>query len=84
MAIVQTSGLSDMLWAHPLHIMHFTHLSPWLFLVQESEIVFKYVLNSKTLPLISSIVKLLQVPTVFMKLDLQNAYHLVYIWQGDE
>lgn len=36
------------------------------------------------LPLITSTFKLLQWVTVFTKLDLQNAYHLVCIWEGDE
>lgn len=40
--------------------------------------------NKYPLPLISSAVESLQGATVFTKLDLRNAYHLVRIRQGDE
>ena len=40
--------------------------------------------NRYPLPLISSAFEPLQGPTVFSKLDLQNAYHLVLIRKGDE
>lgn len=40
--------------------------------------------NCYPLPLISSTFKPLQGPTVFSKLDLRNAYHLVRIREGDE
>ncbi|XP_024908469.1 tricarboxylate transport protein, mitochondrial-like, partial [Cynoglossus semilaevis] len=40
--------------------------------------------NKYPLPLISSAFKSLQGATIFSKLDLQNAYHLVRIRKGDE
>lgn len=40
--------------------------------------------NMYPLPLISSAFGLLQAATVFSKLDLRNAYHLVRIREGDE
>lgn len=40
--------------------------------------------NKYTLPLLSSTFELLQGATVFSKLDLRNAYHLVRIRRGDE
>ena len=39
--------------------------------------------NRYTLPLISSAFEPLQEATVFSKLDLRNACHLVWIWDGD-
>lgn len=40
--------------------------------------------NWYPLPPISLVYKLLQEATVFSKLDLHNAYHLVRIWEEDE
>lgn len=40
--------------------------------------------NRYPLPLISSAFELLKGATIFSKLDLRNAYHLVRIRQGDE
>ncbi len=40
--------------------------------------------NSHPLPLMSSAFELLQGATIFTKLDLRNAYHLVRIRKGDE
>lgn len=40
--------------------------------------------NKYPLPLLSSAFELLQGMTVFSKLDLRNAYHLVRIREGDE
>jgi hypothetical protein len=40
--------------------------------------------NRYPLLLIASAFKLLQGATVFSKLDLRNAYHLVRMWEGDE
>jgi hypothetical protein len=40
--------------------------------------------NRYALPLISSAFEPLQGATVFSKLDLWNAYHLVWIWEGEE
>ena len=40
--------------------------------------------NRYPLPLISSAFELLQGSTIFSKLDLRNAYHLVRIREGDE
>lgn len=40
--------------------------------------------NLYPLPLISSAFELLQGATIFTKLDLHNAYHLVHIREGDE
>ncbi len=40
--------------------------------------------NKYPLPLISSAFESLQGATVFTKLDLRNAYHLVWILEGDE
>jgi hypothetical protein len=40
--------------------------------------------NRYPLPLISSASEPLQGGTVFSKLDLQNTYQLVQIWEGDE
>ena len=40
--------------------------------------------NRYPLPLLSSAFELLQGATVFTKLDLRNAYHLVRIREGDE
>ncbi len=46
-----------------------------------NDITFK---NSHPLPLMSSAFELLQGATIFTKLDLRNAYHLVRIRKGDE
>ncbi len=40
--------------------------------------------NRYSLPLMSSAFKLLQGSTIFTKLDLRSAYHLVQIREGDE
>lgn len=40
--------------------------------------------NKYPLPLLSSAFELLQEATIFTKLDLRNAYHLVRIKEGDE
>ncbi len=40
--------------------------------------------NFYSLPLMSSAFKLLQEATIFTKLDLRSAYHLVQIREGDE
>uniref|UniRef100_A0A669CQG4 Gypsy retrotransposon integrase-like protein 1 n=1 Tax=Oreochromis niloticus TaxID=8128 RepID=A0A669CQG4_ORENI len=40
--------------------------------------------NKYPLPLLTSAFELLQGATIFSKLDLRNAYHLVRIWDGDE
>ena len=40
--------------------------------------------NRYPLPLISSAFELLQGATIFSKLDLRNAYHLVRIREGDD
>ncbi|KAJ8416815.1 hypothetical protein AAFF_G00326930 [Aldrovandia affinis] len=40
--------------------------------------------NKYPLPLINSAFEPLQEATIFSKLDLRNAYHLVRIWEGDE
>lgn len=40
--------------------------------------------NRYPLPLMSLAFKLLQGVTIFMKLDLRNAYHLVRIREGDK
>ena len=40
--------------------------------------------NRYPLPLMSSAFELLQNASVFTKLDLRNAYHLVRIYEGDE
>lgn len=42
------------------------------------------VIYSYPLPLITSVFKLLQGTTIFTKLDLRKAYHLVRILQGDK
>jgi hypothetical protein len=40
--------------------------------------------NTYPLPLIALACETLQGDTIFSKLDLRNAYHLVRIWDGDE
>lgn len=56
-------------------------LRPWIDFRGLNNITVK---NCYLLPLISSAFKLLQGVTIFTKLDLCNAYHLVRIREGDK
>lgn len=40
--------------------------------------------NRYPLPLLSSVEGVQRLRSIFTKLDLHNAYHLVHIWEGDE
>lgn len=56
-------------------------LRPYIDYRDLSKITIK---NKYPLPLMSSAFDLIQGSTVFTKLDLRNAYHLVIIREGDE